>query len=130
MVKLMRNMFATHTDYADFKGIIPSNPLFLPSNVDGICERNGHFLIMEWKRPDEKVSKGQEILLKALAENPRFIVTIIIGNTDNGTQIDKYFTVGIDGKCALAGVGFEQFKAFYRQWYEWADGNIPKQKAA
>ena len=46
MAKLMRNMFATHTDYGDFKGLIPDNPAFLPSNVDGIAERNGHFLIM------------------------------------------------------------------------------------
>jgi len=117
----MRNMFATHTDYADFKGIIPSNPAFVPSNVDGICERNGKFLVMEWKRPNEKVSKGQEILLKALAKQSNFIVAIIYGNTDNGTHIEKYYTVTQDGKCALAGVGFEQFKAFYRQWYEYAD---------
>lgn len=122
-MKLMRNMFATHTDYADLKGVIPTNPAFVPSNVDGICERKGKFLIMEWKRPSEKVSQGQKILLKALASKEDFMVVIIYGNTDNAMVIDKYFLVQKDGSCMLAGQGLEMFKGFYRQWYELADGN-------
>jgi hypothetical protein len=58
----------------------------VPSNVDGIAERNGNFLVMEWKRPGEKVSEGQKILLKALAKTPKFMVVVIIGDTDNGTN--------------------------------------------
>jgi len=77
-MKLMRNMFATHTDYGDFKGLIESNPLFIPSNVDGIAERNGYFLILEWKRLGEKMSEGQKRLLKALAANPKFMVAKIV----------------------------------------------------
>jgi hypothetical protein len=122
-MKLMRNMFATHTDYADLKGVISTNPAFVPSNVDGICERKGKFLIMEWKRPSEKVSEGQKILLKALASKDDFMVVIIYGNTDNSMMIDKYFLVQKDGSCMLAGQGLEMFKGFYRQWYELADGN-------
>jgi hypothetical protein len=122
-MKLMRNMFATHTDYADLKGAIPTNPAFVPSNVDGICERKGKFLIMEWKRPNEKVSEGQKYLLKALASKDDFMVVIIYGNTDNSMVIDKYFLVQKDGSCMLAGQGLEMFKGFYRQWYELADGN-------
>jgi hypothetical protein len=122
-MKLMRNMFATHTDYADLKGVISTNPAFVPSNVDGICERKGKFLIMEWKRRSEKVSEGQKILLKALASKDDFMVVIIYGNTDNSMMIDKYFLVQKDGSCMLAGQGLEMFKGFYRQWYELADGN-------
>jgi len=119
----MRNMFATHTDYAGFKGVLPDNPNFVPSNVDGICERNGHFLILEWKRPGEKVSEGQKRLLQAMAKLPKFIVMIIYGNTDNETVIDKYFMVYPNGQCGLNGTGFESFKDFYREWYRWADGD-------
>ena len=125
MVKLMRNEFATHTDYGDFKGLIESNPLFIPSNVDGIAERNGHFLIMEWKRDAEKVSEGQKRLLQALAFNPRFMVVIIYGNTDDGTVIDSYWLLTPEGKPVKVGIGFESFKEFYRQWYELAN-NVPK----
>ena len=122
MAKLMRNMFATHTDYGEFKGLIPNNPNVVPSNVDGILERNGQFLILEWKRPGEKVSNGQKIMLQALAAKPSFMVVIIYGNTDNGTVIDSYWTLTPDGKPYKAGNGLESFKQFYRQWYELADG--------
>ena len=122
-MKLMRNMFATHTDYGDFKGLIPTNTAFVPSNVDGIAERNGHFLILEWKRSGEKVSEGQKRLLQALAANPRFMVVIIYGNTDNGTQIDSYWPLTQEGKPYKAGIGFESFKQWYREWYNYADGN-------
>jgi hypothetical protein len=122
MAKLMRNEFATHTDYGDFKGLIESNPLFIPSNVDGIAERNGHFLIMEWKRDAEKVSEGQKRLLQALASNPRFMVVIIYGNTDDGTIIDSYWLLTPEGKPVKTGIGFESFKEFYRDWYTLADG--------
>ena len=117
----MRNMFATHTDYADFKGLISTNLAFVPSNVDGIAERNGQFLILEWKRPGEKVSEGQRIMLQALASKPSFMVVIIYGNTDNETVIDSYWLLTPEGKPIKTGIGFESFKEFYRDWYTLAD---------
>jgi len=121
--KLMRNMFATHTDYADFKGLIPTNPGFLPCDLDGIAERNGQFLIMEWKKPGEKLSEGQKIMLKSLAKKEGFIVTIIVGNTDNETVIDGFWQITKDGQFLKCGNSFATFKEFYRQWYQLADGN-------
>ena len=118
----MRNMFATHTDYSEFKGLIPTNPHLVPSNVDGILERNGQFLILEWKRPGEKVSEGQRIMLQALASKPSFMVVIIYGNTDNETVIDSYWLLTPEGKPVKTGIGFESFKQFYRDWYILADG--------
>jgi hypothetical protein len=122
-MKAMRNMFATHTDYAEFKGLIPLNAAFMPSNVDGICERNGQFLIMEWKRLGEKVSTGQKYLLQALAKKEGFIVVIIYGDTDNETVINNFWVLNPDGIPVRRGIGFESFKQFYRQWYELADGH-------
>ena len=121
-MKLMRNMFATHTDYSEFKGLIPTNPHLVPSNVDGILERNGQFLILEWKRLGEKVSEGQRIMLQALASKPSFMVVIIYGNTDNETVIDSYWLLTPEGKPVKTGIGFESFKQFYRDWYTLADG--------
>ena len=120
-MKLMRNILASHTDYGDFKGLIPDNPMFVPSNVDGIAERNGHFLIMEWKRNGEKISEGQKRLLKALAATSRFMVVIIYGNTDNGTVIESFWQLTTDGKPFKAGIGFESFKEWYRLWYDFAE---------
>jgi len=120
---MMRNPFASHTDYGDFYGLIQDNAGFLPSNVDGICERKGKFLVMEWKRENEQISKGQEYLLKAFAKMPNFIVIIIYGDTDDETVVHKYYLVNQDGSCTLAGNSFEMLKQFYIQWYEMANGN-------
>ena len=118
----MRSLIASHVDYGDFVGLIPQNPKFCPSALDGIAERNGYFLVMEWKRDGEKVSDGQKRLLQALAANPKFMVVVIIGNTDNGTNIKEFWQYTTDGKPFKAGIGFESFKEFYRLWYEIADG--------
>ena len=123
MVKLMRNMFAKHQDYADFKGLIATNPGFVPCDLDGIAERNGQFLIMEWKKPGEKLSEGQKIMLKALAKKDGFIVTIVVGNTDEETIIEGYWQITQNGEFMKCGTSFAEFKQFYRDWYALADGN-------
>jgi hypothetical protein len=122
MAELMRSI-PTHIDYGDFVGLLPTSPGFTPSNVDGIAERKGKFLIMEWKRSKEKSSKGQQYLLRSLAAQPNFIVVIIRGDTDNGVNMGNYYLVQPQGGCILIGNGFESFKDYYKQWYEWANGN-------
>lgn len=118
---LMHNPFATHIDYGALKGIIENNPNFVPSNIDGIAERNGKFLVMEWKRPNESVSKGQQILLQKLASQPNFTVLIIQGNTDDELVITKFWQVQAYGTCTKIGDTVDMFKEFYKMWYEWAN---------
>ena len=45
----MRNPDAKHIDFGELVGVIPSNPRFLPSNLDMVLERRGSFLVGEWK---------------------------------------------------------------------------------
>ena len=71
-----------HIDFGFLKGIIASNPRGIPSNIDGVYERFGHFLFLEFKRPAEQISQGQWILLKALAAMPQAQVWLITGNFD------------------------------------------------
>lgn len=73
-----------HIDFGFLKGIIKSNPRGLPSNVDGVYERFGHFLFLEFKRPGEQISQGQWILLRALAAMPQAQVWIITGSFEPG----------------------------------------------
>jgi hypothetical protein len=119
----MKSLLASHVDYGDFVGIILNKPTFTPSDLDGIAERNGKFFVMEWKRPKEKVSVGQRIMLQALAGKADFIVVIVIGDTDNGMNIQEFFLVQPHGSCIKIGTSKQEFIAYYKQWYEWADGN-------
>jgi len=68
---MMRNPDARHLDFQDLAGLIPEHPKFLPSNLDMVYERKGHFLVCEWKRPHENFGGGQWILLQALARTPK-----------------------------------------------------------
>jgi len=122
MAKLMRNILAKHQDYSDFKGLIADNPNFVPCDIDGIVERNGQFLIMEWKNPGEKLSEGQKIMLKSLAKKEGFIVLIIVGNTDDETVVESYWQITQDGEFMKCGTSFTELKQFYRDWYSLANG--------
>ena len=114
----MCNPDAKHTDFTDLIGIIPSNPKLLPSNLDMVIERFGHFLIGEWKRPGEKISLGQEILLKRLAGKDDIVVLLIEGDTDDGMVVNKIEAINKDGTLNYIGADTETLKKFIRFWYE------------
>ena len=93
----------------------------MPSNIDMICERKGNFLIGEWKKPNENMATGQQLLLKAFAQVPKFTVLVIIGNTDNEqTEVGDVFQVVL-GRCVKIGEGLDFLKDFYVMWYEFAN---------
>lgn len=117
----MRNPDAKHTDFADLIGVIPSNPKLLPSNLDMVIERFGNFLVGEWKRPNEKISLGQEILLKRLATKEDFVVLLIEGDTDDGMVVNKVEAINTDGTLTPIGSSAEELKKFIKFWYEHAE---------
>jgi hypothetical protein len=122
-MKLMQNPRATHVDFFQFRGMIANNPKACPSNIDMIFERKSKFLVGEWKRENESLSVGQEILLKNLAKQENFIVLIICGNTDGEeTVVDNFWWIAKDGSFKHAGSSFEALKDFVTRWYNWANG--------
>jgi hypothetical protein len=119
-MKLMNNPYATHIDFFRFKGFFKKNPNATPSNLDMIFERKGKFLVGEWKRQNEKINKGQEILLKTLAKQENFVVLIIQGDTDGEMVVNKFWRV-VDDTCQPQGESAEDLKDFMNQWYDWAN---------
>ena len=119
---MLRNPYAEHTDFSDLYGIIESNPKVLPSNLDMIYERNGHFLVGEWKNPDESFGGGQDIMLKAMAKNPKFTVIKVCGYSANAklTVYDIHY-LNENGTWLMAGQGLERLKQFIRNWYAKVD---------
>lgn len=119
MQNSMRNPYAAHVDFRDFVGVIPSNPLFLPSNVDMMAERHGSFFIGEWKKPHEQVSTGQKFLLQAQARVRNNTVVVINGSTDGPvTVVGSFFRVTDNGKTELVGEGLPNLIKYYQHWYE------------
>jgi len=54
-------------------------------DIDGMMERNGHFLFLEWKVGDEQLGRGQEIALENLAKVEKHRVVIVRGDADKVT---------------------------------------------
>jgi len=133
----LRNTMVQLVDYRDLEGIIDTNKNFACSDLDMIYERNGKFLIGEWKKDGESISKGQEILLKALANTPNFIVLAITGYSENtklvvkkirlmkknGEFEMKYEYEDLFGDKIEDGV--KALTEIIQTWYKWAD-NVQK----
>ena len=115
---MMRNKEAPHIDFEELVGLLGK---VVPSNLDMVLERKGHFLFAEWKRDNEKVSKGQEILLKALSRVPNATVLIVNGDTDDGMRVDTFWRVLPNGNCIESGRGLIEFKDYIIEWYLVAD---------
>lgn len=118
----MRNPDARHLDFSDLQGVIPSNPKWLPSNLDMVAERNGYFLVCEWKKPYEKFGGGQKILLSRLSITPKITVLIVEGGTDNRGMWVNYFWKLNDKTMTPLGTGIENFKVYINKWYGECDG--------
>lgn len=116
---VMRNPSARHIDFTQLAGLIPSNPKFLPSNLDMVYERNGRFLVAEWKRPGENISGGQERLLRAMAKVPGFIVLIVTGDTDDGVNVSSVNRILPTGEISLVCNSADELLKKIRGWYEW-----------
>jgi hypothetical protein len=115
---MMRDKYAPHVDFGELSGLLGK---ILPSNVDMVLERKGHFLFGEWKRDGEKISKGQEILLKALSGLPKTTVLVINGDTENGMRVERFWRILPNGSYADCGKGLIAFKDYITEWYLVAD---------
>src|SRR5215468_183992 len=60
------------TDYSCLSNVLNC----LPCNLDGLTERLGRFLLFEVKS-GEQLSRGQAMMLKALAALPQFTVLMV-----------------------------------------------------
>jgi len=114
----MRNKYATHIDFTKFKSLGTRTP----SNLDMIFERKGQFLVGEWKRDNEKVSLGQQILLKQMARMPNFTVLIINGHSDNDELVvNKFWHIDGSGNMKLYKSSPAHLEKVITAWFAYAD---------
>jgi hypothetical protein len=76
-------------DWSILDGCFPRG--IRPSDVDGIVELNGFFLMLEWKGADADVSLGQRRLFQNLTGgSPKGQVLVIYGAKGEPTEIELY----------------------------------------
>ena len=108
---------AKHVDFGFLKGMFP-NPRELPVNVDMIMEKNHCFIVGEWKKPKETLSRGQEITLKRLAARRNIHVIIIEGSSDDTEcYVNKVEEMYKDGRLKELGTGIEFLKILMKAWH-------------
>ena len=94
------------------------------TDIDGIVERNGFFLLAEWKEGSTKLPIGQQILFEQLTkQSERFIVVVIHGHLsqEKGSQPET-LTVFYKGReQAPIDTSHAGLRIFFKRWYQWAD---------
>ena len=116
MFHTMRNPDAKHIDFGFLKGIIDSNPAFLPSNIDMVLERKGRFMFGEWKREDEEIKKGQKVLLSKLATH--HTVILITGHVDDDAHVSAIHRVNANHTLSAIGNSKSDLIEFIQNWYD------------
>jgi hypothetical protein len=101
------------------------NDCFAPSRIrisdlDGIVERHGEFLIIEAKPAGQQIPKGQEILLDKLVARG-FTVLVLYGEVNEPTAMQHW-------PAAPKPTTESAIQQFVREWWQWADGQ--KREAA
>lgn len=117
----------TQISFGRLKGLLSKYPGAVPTDIDGIIERNGHFLVIETKFPDKMfgaLPTGQRIALQALSRLPQFTVCVI-GTHGEETEVCGvwdfkpfrwYFYVnGL--KTKAEDITPEQFDEWYVNWF-------------
>ena len=92
-----------------------------PTDVDGMLERCGHFLALEWKHHSvQELPRGQNILYEKLAKLPEFSVFYLFGDYDtwriHAVQKVGQHVVRIESSN-------EAFLDYMRKWWAYASAN-------
>jgi hypothetical protein len=103
-----------------------ANTTIRVSDLDGIVERNGHFLVLDGKRPDlngrRDIQNGQRLLYKRLAETG-FSVIVFHGYPPHEVQFVRQWTPGggfiPERPCTLP-----ELHQLVVQWFEIANEGV------
>jgi len=105
-------------DYTWLSPMLPGN--VAPMDIDSILERNGHFLVMEYKPEGASIGMGQRITLKQMVRKG-FDVWVVWGNGPIEVgAMDKYGDVKFVDKMSR-----EKLAERAVEWFNQADKDRP-----
>ncbi len=102
-------------DYAPFNGCFDTGVKI--SDIDGILERRGRFLIIEWKEPGAVMSAGQDILFKTLSREYSFMVLFIHGKAIDANLITDATLLLGGREYGPIDMDLPRLQAVFREWW-------------
>lgn len=91
------------------------------SDLDGIVERNGWFLVIEAKSPGKDIPRGQRRLFKALV-NKEFSVLVIWGEANKPQHLQIWYPHRAVPEVQVK-ASVEDIQDIVRRWFHWANEN-------
>lgn len=103
-------------DFTAFNDALPGK-LGL-TDIDGLMERHGYFLILEKKKPGHIISWGQEITFKALIKLEKFTVVVFWGS-ERAPQKIRLST--LSGTRFIVPDSSHTLVEIIKRWFAWAN---------
>lgn len=108
---------ASQWDWSIFDGCFGETKI-KPTDIDGMVERNGKFLVIETKLPNVDIPQGQLITFRSLVNLGVFSILIIWGHP--GKPI-KAQLLNTKTNLVFQNVTLEKLRDIMRQWYAHAN---------
>ena len=94
-----------------------------PTDIDGLVERNGNYLLYECKEAGQKIPTGQGRMLKDLNIRHGFTIFVVTGfNEQNISALNVIWPRQVKHD-AYQNINAKFLLEKSRQWFDWADGN-------
>ena len=93
-------------------------------DIDGMVERDGAFILMEWKAEGGALCTAQEIAFTNFSKFNRCLVVVVHGNPET-MAVDgySYFWEGVHS--VYKPKTFDELHAFVKRWVDWIDRRFP-----
>ena len=104
-------------DWAILDGCF-GNTHIRPTDIDGLVERNGHFLYLETKLPGTATNEGQERTWTSLVATKKFAVLVIWGYPGHPVSARLLF----DGQVIeYDPCDIDKLREIVKRWYAYAE---------
>lgn len=100
---------------------IDPNSKITPTDLDCVVERNRHIIIIESKKPNTEIPKGQDILLNSLNRIKDFTVIRLWGKEVPENFNYVFSKVQGEWNQKREGCGLEEIKILVKKWFKWAN---------
>ena len=90
----------------------------MPTDLDGIVESDGHFLVMEWKREGAAICQAQNRMLREMRLTGVFSDLIIWGNADKAPIAYRFDPEGERMDSEKRACDLEQLRTLVSMWSE------------